>query len=149
MVIDGTDGTFQGERFMMSLLYYQLSTQLQIRYHDGRRNGVSIILHFASHVLFFPHKFHTVDSTCKEFTPKKTRLFFSRCHFSSARCHIGKLIAAETFLLYPRDHVKNKKHMRDAGCGRTGPFYKRIFIYAKLRKSYVTNINLYLYHIYI
>ena len=28
-------------------------------------------------------------------------------------------------------------------------FYKRIFIYSKLRKSYVTNINLYLYHIYI
>ena len=32
-------------------------------------------------------------------------------------------------------------------------FYKRIFIYAKLRKSYVTNINLYIYiyiyHIYI
>ena len=29
------------------------------------------------------------------------------------------------------------------------PFYKRIFIYAKLRKSYVTNINLYIYISYI
>ena len=27
-------------------------------------------------------------------------------------------------------------------------FYKRIFIYAKLRKSYVTNINLYISYIY-